>query len=241
MKKRIKKLISEQYVFQNRQLQTAIRTAFANFHTTLPGVQFGAKLKDDYEYGLLALCTCYDYVMNREMVMDGFRCCGQDCVPDKNGVTIDFHKMMSQCYSDVSREQLNIMQDKAPALVEIVKAEGTVTYSQFIACGILPGPTSIDRDDLTHIRHWSEIINHEKVVERFEAEQRAKDPLYIEMTRAQALLQKPLDKRHKPAAASWLLKKLRPKELSSLLLKNIPMKKEQREGWPPKSEKTKSC
>ena len=45
-----------------------------------------------------------------------------------------------------------------------------------IAQGISPGLTSINRDDLTHIRHWSEIVSHESVVARYREEMASRDP-----------------------------------------------------------------
>ena len=42
--------------------------------------------------------------------------------------------------------------------------------------GILPCAASINRDDLSHIRHWSEIVNHKVVVTRYEEERRRNDP-----------------------------------------------------------------
>ena len=51
-----------------------------------------------------------------------------------------------------------------PELSETVKLRGKVTYQEMINHGILPCATSINRDDLTHIRHLSEIVNH--IVER---------------------------------------------------------------------------
>eukprot|EP00602_Paraphysomonas_sp_CaronLab_P009561 CAMPEP_0185020128 /NCGR_PEP_ID=MMETSP1103-20130426/2734_1 /TAXON_ID=36769 /ORGANISM="Paraphysomonas bandaiensis, Strain Caron Lab Isolate" /LENGTH=66 /DNA_ID=CAMNT_0027550843 /DNA_START=1 /DNA_END=198 /DNA_ORIENTATION=+ len=62
------------------------------------------------------------------------------------------------------------MKRAVPTLSEFVKLRGTVTYPEMIAQGISPGLTSINRDDLTHIRHWSEIVSHESVVARYREE-----------------------------------------------------------------------
>jgi hypothetical protein len=179
VKRRIKKLISECYKFNNRQLSSAIQKAFDRLHAAFPGAKFGSKLREDYEYGLVALCASFDKVMDRAMVMAGFKCCGQDCEPDENGVTIDFHKMMYQCYTDISQGQLELMQASTPELVTIIKREGGLTLQDFVDRGIEPGQTTIDRGLLNHVRHWSEIINHDKVVARYELERLAKDPATI--------------------------------------------------------------
>ena len=83
--------------------------------------------------------------------------------------------MMHQCYTDISEEQLHIMQEMTPGLSEIVKLRGTVTYQEMIDLGILPCATSINRYDLSHIHHWSEIVNHEVVVV-YKEERRRNDP-----------------------------------------------------------------
>ena len=63
-----------------------------------------------------------------------------------------------------------------PELSEIVKLRGTVIYQGMIDSEILPCATSINRDDSTHFRHWSEIVNHKVVVARYEEERHRNDP-----------------------------------------------------------------
>ena len=58
--------------------------------------------------------------MTRAMVILGFTCCGQDRAPDPDECTVDFYKMMHQCYQDISEEPLTIMQEMTPGLSEIV-------------------------------------------------------------------------------------------------------------------------
>lgn len=87
--------------------------------------------------------------------------------------------MMHQCYTDISAEQLNLMQERTPIFVDIIKEQGRITYQQFIDNCIEPGTTTIDRDSLTHIRHWSEIVNHHAVTKRFHDERMERDPRTI--------------------------------------------------------------
>ena len=68
------------------------------------------------------------------------------------------------------------MQEMTPGLSEISKLCGTVTYLEMIDRGILPCATSINRDDLSHIHHWSEIVNYEVLVARYEEERRRNHP-----------------------------------------------------------------
>ena len=123
-------------------------------------VDFKPQLRSDYAHGLQLLVYSFGKVMNREMVIRGFQCCGQDCKEKANGLTVDFDKMMHQCYTDISEEQLRRMREEAPSLMECVKAKGTCSLQDFLDHGIEPGTTTIDRTALSHVRHWSEIITH---------------------------------------------------------------------------------
>jgi vacuolar-type H+-ATPase subunit I/STV1 len=82
---------------------------------------------------------------------------------------------MQQCYTDIPREQLELMEHSTGYFVDIIKDQGTVFYMQFIEKGIRPGATTINRDDLTHVRHWAEIINQEATLARFKLEKMAPD------------------------------------------------------------------
>ena len=77
------------------------------------------------------------------------------------------------------------MQKQAPMLVNVIKREGRITYQELVDVGIKPGTTAINRDDLTHVRHWAEIITHEKTCEGFRQEKTAKDPAVLERKRAE--------------------------------------------------------
>ena len=140
-----------------------------------------------YINGILTLVRSYENVFSPVLARTGFECCGQSCDPDENdGLSISFDMIMQQCYTDVPTEQLEHMQRVAPDLAEIVKLKGTVTYEDFIEHGIHPGPTSINRSDLNHVRHWSEIINHEETIKRFEQEVLEKNPETIERRKREA-------------------------------------------------------
>ncbi len=113
------------------------------------------------------------------MLCDGFLVCGQHCNPKSDGSTIDFEKMMYACYSDIPIEQLNIMKDNGPYFCNILRQTGRITYDQLVEAGINPGITTIARDKLCYVRHWSEIVNHGQTVERFKLEAAARDPINI--------------------------------------------------------------
>ena len=108
--------------------------------------------------------------------------------------------MMHQCYSDISKAQLQLMKEQAPMLVDIIKQEGRITYQQLLDAGIQPGTTTINRDDLTHLRHWSEIITHEKTREGFRQEMAAKDPNLIARKKAKEFIRRDNAKKEKQCA-----------------------------------------
>lgn len=190
VKKEVRKVLQNGQKMNNRFLEDNIIAAFKNFMNEFPSVEFLPRLRSDYNFGLLVLVHAFDKVMSREMVISGFSCCGQDCKPDENGLTVDFEKMMYQCYTDISVEQLTIMRAKAPILMEYIKLRGTCSLEEFISHGIEPGQTTIDRPSLTHVRHWSEIITHDVVLENYKAEMEAKKPEIIARRKAEATIAK---------------------------------------------------
>jgi hypothetical protein len=171
-------------------LDSAIREAFARFKLAFSYVKFGKGLQNDYVEGLIILVNCFDKVMTRETTINGFVCCGQDCRPDENGCTVDFRVMMNQCYSKIPDEQRTLMLEQAPGFVDIVKTRGKLLFTEITANGILPGPTTINRDHLSHIRHWAEVVSADYVVECYREEMALKDPVEVERRRAVAVVKK---------------------------------------------------
>jgi hypothetical protein len=190
IKKLIRRLLEKGIEIENRQLEHAIRQAFLRFKHTFPTVEFGKGLQDCYVEGLVILVHCFDKTMTRDTTIRGFTCCGQDCNPDENNCTVDFQKMMNQCYTNIPSEQRMLMLEQAAGFADIVKLRGKLTYKEVTANGILPGNTTIDRDSLTHIRHWSEVVTMDHVVECYREEMAAKDPAVIQQKKAAALVAK---------------------------------------------------
>ena len=158
------------------------------FKLAFPSANFGSGLQSNYIEGLVLLVSCFDEVMTRDTTIQGFACCGQDCRPDENNCTVDFERMMNQCYTNIPADQRKLMLEQAPGFVDIVKLRGKLTLEEVTANGILPGATTINRDNLTHIRHWSEVVSMDYVVECYQEEMAAKDPLEIQRRRANALI-----------------------------------------------------
>lgn len=153
IKSLIRRLLGSGEKIENRQLEQALLEAFLRFKLVFPTAVFGKGLQDSYIEGLTILVHCFDRTMTRDTTIKGFSCCGQDCKPDENNCTVDFQKMMNQCYTKIPDTQRRLMLEQAPGFADIVKLRGKITYEEVTANGILPGATTINRDNFTHIRH----------------------------------------------------------------------------------------
>ena len=90
-------------------------------------------------------------------------------MPSREGEsTISFRTMMRQCYTDISVDQLTLMQQLTPHFVDIIKTRGEITFEELVDQQLRPGATTIPRNELHRVRHWSEIVNHAFVVRKFE-------------------------------------------------------------------------
>ena len=159
---------------------------------TFPTLSIPAALVKNNIDGLLILNHTYADTMSIKMVRDGFKVCGQHVTPSEKGKsTVSFDKKMWQCYSDIAPDQLQLMKDKTELLATRLRLEGRITCEELLAEDIRSEPTSINRDNLTYIRHWSEIVNHEQTVDRYRAEMQNRDPLIIAQRRQKKLTNVP--------------------------------------------------
>jgi hypothetical protein len=136
--------------------------------------------------------------MTRQTTINGFACCGQDCAPDENDCTVDFEISMNQCDSKIPADQRELMLEQAPGFVDIVKARWKLLLTEVIANGIKPGQTFINRDDLTHVRHWAEVVSEDYVVECYREEMALKDPVEVQRRKAVAAVASKKRLRRKP-------------------------------------------
>ena len=179
-KKEVKRIRHNNIDVSNHTLASNIHNAFSNLRSRYSSLSLTADKIDNYVDAILTLVQAWG-VFTPSMARMGFQCCGQDCDPAENdNMSVSFEMIMKQCYTDIPLHDLEHMKASAPALCEIVKLRGTVTYDEFLAHGIKPGPTSIDRTKLSHVRHWSEIVNHKETIKRFEQEMYDKDPVNIQ-------------------------------------------------------------
>jgi len=176
-KKSVRQLTKNGAKISNTLLELGLKKAFENLKLTFASLQLTSHFISCITEGLLTLTRAYQETMTPQMVKNGFSICGQHCDPkEPGGPTVDFARMMYQCYSDISAEQMELMEQKTNYFSDILRTEGRITYHELKDAGINPGTTTIDRTNLTSTRHWSEIINHEKTVLRYRAEVAARHP-----------------------------------------------------------------
>ena len=168
--------------YSNTTLENALRKGYANMAERYPNLEIPIAQINNAIEGILIIIRAYESTMTPTAIREGFRVSGQDCIPAfEGGPTIDFERIMFQCYSDIPRAQLDLMYEKGPFFANILKLEGQVTYDQLVSEGITPGTTTIKRDDLTWVRHWSEVVNHKQTVARYREQLARKDPERIQL------------------------------------------------------------
>lgn len=166
---------------RNEVLRSSVHAAFDKFKTAYPSINVTAAFKENIIEGLEVLVYAWKKSCSATEIKRSFHCCGQHCEPieSKDNITIDFKVMMAQCYTKCTMAQMENMEAQTDRCASIVEETGTLTWGQMNDANIPKHENSVDRTNLTHIRHWSEIINHTKTVERFLAEKAAKDPVVL--------------------------------------------------------------
>jgi hypothetical protein len=125
------------------------------------------------------LIVAYADKMTPSAIRQGFTICGQHCAPDSEGSTIDFEKMMAQCYTDISVEDMDHMRSLVPAMSLLFQEHGQITWEQLDEAGVITSPTSMNRSALNHIRRWGELVTHPETRERYHAEMLSRNPSVV--------------------------------------------------------------
>lgn len=176
----IKTITKNSVDVSNDLLEKNIRGGFAALKTAFPDLSIGAGFVDNIVRGILTVLQALGKVRTPGVIRRSFTICGQHCPPDANGYTVDFEKMMAQCYSDVPRQQLDLMKLIAAELVsEYVMVQGRVPFDKLVEHGIHVCATTLNRDNLALVRHSSEIITHDTTMERFAEWKRTHAPEFI--------------------------------------------------------------
>ena len=180
----VKRVRSEQEPIINITLEKNLEIAFYNLKLAFPSLQITASFRSSIILAIITLVHAYDKVLSRSMVAQSFADCGLLQKPDPvTGLTLDMKKLMSNCYYKLNTNEILTMQNAVLPMVDLLKANGRNTWGDMDKYNIPVSTTSINRDNLTHIRHWSEIINHSQTVARYNEEILARTPEFIEAQR----------------------------------------------------------
>lgn len=143
---------------------------FEAFKLEYPTVKLSAAWKQNHIEGIEMLLYAYGRVANKAMFKEGFRVTGQHKEPEADGITVDFDQTMGNCYSVISAPALENMRNQTSLLEPFIHLRGGLTWEEMDDANIVTSETSIDRGQLNHIRHWSEVISHEHVLENYQKE-----------------------------------------------------------------------
>lgn len=199
----IEDMQNRNHIPTNDFLKGQIKNAFQNFSHSFTAIKITANIIERYAEALIMLSEVYQNKVNKDVIADGFICSGQHCMPSREGEsTVSFRTMMHQCYTDISADQLTLMQQMTPHFIDIIKTRGEITFEELVAQQLHPGKTTIPRNELCRVRHWSEIVNHAFVVRKFEAKRLEASDEAKELRRQQNIVDKEVNRINKRAIAA---------------------------------------
>ncbi len=138
----------------------------------------GTEYKKGIKFGLTVITHCMQngYCTPIKLI-HGFVCCGQHIFPERGAVysesespsTISFDKIMRQCESELTQDQLANMKRHAPELIQILLNTGQITEEEYDARDIpkLPDEHYETRDELVLYRQRCVIITHDETIARY--------------------------------------------------------------------------
>jgi hypothetical protein len=152
------------------RISRSVGKAFDNLKIDFPDTKVSAEYRKSMIYAVSLLVTVLRDIITPTHNKNAFQCCGQHVIKSGSTDTVDFDVMMNQCWTEVSNVQRDIMKKKIPVFVQQVLTSGMIPHAMYAEHGITGGTTTINRDDLTHIRASSHIINCDAAVAKFEAD-----------------------------------------------------------------------
>lgn len=179
---------------ENDTLRSHLKDYFDEFAVAFPEAKLSAAVKENWTEGIEVLMHSYGKAANKGMFAEGFIKTGQHIKPGEDGITVSFQKTMSQCYSKISTNGMKIMEDKTERLSEFILERGTLSWEEMNDAGIPSSETSINRENLTHIRHWSEIVTHAEMKRRYTQEMFDHGPAAQELKKNLAAEEKRIQK-----------------------------------------------
>ena len=187
----------------NEFLKGNIHQAFQKFYKNIPAAKYTPKIIERYTNALIMISDVYQRKVNKEAIAEGFICSGQHCEPRSvGGSTVCFDTVMKQCYSSISNHQLKLMRENTPHFVDIIQTRGEITYDELTARQLVPGATTLPRNEYNRVRHWGEIVNHEELIKSFAEQKRRNSEEYKEIQRSQIIIEKENARQAKAAAVA---------------------------------------
>jgi len=162
----------------SNNITRSVTNAFKNLKINFPMTQVTAEYQKNMIYAVSLLVTVLRGIVNPNHNQTAFQCCGQHVENSSTTDTVDFNVMMNQCWTKISSPQLELMQEKAPIFIDMIRRTGMISHSVYAEHGISGGSTTINRDDLTHIRASSHIINCDSAIKKFESDIRKQSDEY---------------------------------------------------------------
>ena len=171
---------------------------------TYPSLTFSPEWKKKVVVGCLKIVQVMknSTALNSETIKNGFICCGQHKIVERDTVvpteqvnrglaysTVDVDVVLDQCLLDIKVPDKEKMKAKLPDFVAIMKERGRITDKELDDAEIvkLPLVEHINRDELVLWRQHSLLLTHEDTVSRFHdyLHQRylESDPIQIQETR----------------------------------------------------------
>lgn len=178
MRKGIKKVSETGIPNIHTTLEQNIDDTLNRFEREIIVGGIGTEYKKAIKFGLTIIIHCMqDEYCTPCKLIHGFVCCGQHVFPERdivyseNGTpsTISFDKIMRQCESELTQDELANMKRHAPELIQILLDKGEITEKEYDDRNIpqLPEEDFEIRNDLVLCRQRCVIITHDETVARY--------------------------------------------------------------------------
>jgi hypothetical protein len=141
---------------------SGIRNAFESLKLAFPGLGVGATHIENIIAGILTIFHSYTKNHDPTVYIGAFKRCGQHCERDPvTHSTIDYKVLMNRCYTTADPAELDYVLAISDRLInQYVIPNGRMSYADMLAENFIPGPTTIDRDNLAAMRRGPQIMTH---------------------------------------------------------------------------------
>lgn len=190
-------------------LENSVFEAFDGLVKNYPNASISKAFKDKVYHACLKLVWVFkNKYLTEEHIKKGFSICGQHRVIPKNYVdtdpspqglsysSVDYKKIMAQCYYDIEESQLNTMITSLPQAINEIKSKGMLSEDFMNDQGIVK--TVVGRDKLVLNRQYATILSHPEIsgkfhgylIDRFLATDPTEIKKRAEMKRLQSIVNK---------------------------------------------------